>query len=255
MTIKNDSKDGEYIENASKAGLSGKAAKVYVTLLEYKNPLAPKGIVLKTNLHRQYVYDAIHELESKSLIAPVGSGRTIKYIATNPDRLLQDAEKKRLDTLDGVQKLLELYNKTPAGLVEITTGKLAMRESEWKILEESGDNAYLDIIGGAGTVFLDLMGDTMDAHDKLRQEKKIHIRYITSRDDTKYLNTYKHGVVPDYEIRYLENTNDAINICIRPGSVSFNIYDPEIMVLRVKSEAAVISQRALFEILWNVAEK
>jgi hypothetical protein len=201
------------------------------------------------------VYDALHELEGKGLVYTVGEGRVTKYVAANPDRLLQDVERKRLTTLDSVQKLLELYNKTPTGLVEITTGKLAVRESEWKVLEEIPDGGYLDIIGGAGTVFLDFMGDEMNAQDKRRQDKNVHIRYITSRSDTPYLNTYKHGIVPNYDIRYLENITDAINICIRPQSVSFNIYDPEIMVLRIKSEAAVLSQRALFEILWNVASK
>ena len=255
MTLINTSSEDAYIQKASQAGLSGKAAKVYVVLLVHKNPLAPKGIIRATNLHRQYVYDALRELGTKGLIVPLGSGRTIKYVATNPDRLLQDAEKKRLDTLDSVQKLLELYNKTPAGLVEITSGQLAVRESEWKILEGIPDNGYLDMIGGAGTVFLDLMGETMEAHDKLRQDKNVRIRYITSQDDTPYLESYKHGIIPGYEIKFLKNIKDAINICIRPGSVSFNIYDPEIMVVRVKSEEAVASQRALFEILWNVATR
>jgi predicted transcriptional regulator len=255
MTNKIVKSDTDYIEIASKAGLSGKAAKVYVALLEYKNPLAPKNIIIKTNLHRQYVYDALHELEHLGLVSPVGQDRAVKYVATTPNKLLQDAEKKRLDTLDSVQKLLELYNKTPAGLIEITSGKLAVRESEWRILEESPDNAYLDIIGGAGTAFLDLMGDELEAQDKLRQDKKIFIRYITTRGDTTYLNKYRHGDIPLYEVRYLENTNDAINICIRPSSVSFSIYEPEIMILRVKSEAAAASQRALFEILWSVAAK
>lgn len=255
MTNINDSVEQIFLEKASNAGLSGKASKVYVTLLDHKNPLSPKGIILKTNLHRQYVYDAIHELTEKNLISSVGESRSIKYVASNPNRLLQDIEKKRLDTLDSVQKLLELYNKTPEGLVEITTGKLAVRESEWKVIEEQKEGAYLDIIGGAGTVFLDMMGETMAAQDKIRQEKNIYIRYITSKGDTPYLNTYKHGVIPNYEIRYLENITDAINICVRPDGVSFNIYDPETMVLRIKSEAAVLSQKALFEILWNVAAK
>lgn len=253
MTIINDSTEGEYIEKASKAGLSSKASKVYVCLLDYKNPLAPKGIIAKTNLHRQYVYDALHELRGVGLVLPVGKGRAIQYIAASPDKLLQDVEKKRMDTLDGVQKLLELYNTTPAGLVEIISGKIAVCESEWRILESMNDGDYLDIIGGAGTSFLDLMSGTISEYEKLHQEKNIKFRYITSRSDTQYLNASAEGLASGREIRYLENINDSINLCIRPGSVSFNIYDPEVMVLRVKSEAAVISQRALFEILWSVA--
>lgn len=256
MTIKNRQVNNEYIEKASRAGLSGKAASVYVALLEYKDPIAPKGLILKTNLHRQYVYNAIHELTQKGLVSQVGGGRTVKYVATNPSRLLQDVEKKRLETLDSVQKLLELYNKTPAGLVEIVTGALAVRESEWNTTEAQPEKGgYLDLVGGAGTSFLDMMGETIYAHEELRRSKNIKVRYITSREDIDFHSQYREGNTPYYEVRYLKDINDAINISIRPESVSFNIYDPEVMVVRVKSEAAVTSQRALFEILWNVAER
>lgn len=46
-----------------------------------------------------------------------------------------------------------------------------------------------------------------------------------------------------------------MNVSIRPNGVSFDIYEPEILTVTVKSESAVASQRALFEILWNIAEK
>jgi hypothetical protein len=42
-------------------------------------------------------------------------------------------------------------------------------------------------------------------------------------------------------------------VAIRPESVSFYIYEDDTVVVRVKSLAAVASQRALFEVLWNVA--
>lgn len=256
MTINNSLKNNEYIEKAAQAGLSGKASIVYVALLEYKNPIAPKGLISKTNLHRQYVYDAIHELIQKNLVSQVGEGRTVKYVATSPNKLLQDAEKTRLETLDSVQKLLELYNKTSAGLVEIATGAIAVRESELNITEAQPETGgYLDLIGGAGTSFIDMMGGAIDTYEDLRRSRNIKVRYITSREDTAFHKQYREENTPNFEVRYLKNINDAINICIRPESVSFNIYDPEVMVVRVKSEAAVTSQRALFEILWNVAEK
>ena len=46
---------------------------------------------------------------------------------------------------------------------------------------------------------------------------------------------------------------NIVNVVIRPNSVSFDIYKPEIMTVRVKDSAAVMSQRALFEVLWNAA--
>ena len=254
MTNKISSNLDEYIHSGSTVGLSAKASLVYITLLDAGIPLTPKAVIVHSHLHRQYVYDALHELAEKRLIVTIGKGRMVKYTACSPDKILQEIEKKRLDVLDSVQTLMKLYTKSPAGMVEVVTGTLAVRESEWKMTEEiPEDNGYIDLIGGAGSSFMTMMGETMEAHENLRRSKKIKVRYITSRDDITFHTRYKEEVTPFYEVRYLENINDAINICIRPGSVSFNIYDPEVMVVRVRSEAAVASQRALFEILWNVA--
>src|SRR5579872_1672074 len=79
----------DYLQSAVKTGLSAKAASVYVTLLEAGTPLRPKAIILRTSLHRQYVYDALHELEERRLVVSVGAKRAIKYQAASPDHLLQ----------------------------------------------------------------------------------------------------------------------------------------------------------------------
>ena len=134
MTNKISSKSNQYLKSASKAGLSGKASVVYVCLLDSGKALTPKNIITFTKLHRQYVYDAIHELEEKGLIISEGLGKTIKYLAGSPDKILLDIEKKRIETLDSVASLMNLYNKSPAGVVEIISGSVACIESEFKML-------------------------------------------------------------------------------------------------------------------------
>jgi hypothetical protein len=46
---------------------------------------------------------------------------------------------------------------------------------------------------------------------------------------------------------------NIVNICVRPRSVTFNIYQPEIMSIHIRNESTVVSQKALFEALWKVA--
>jgi predicted DNA-binding transcriptional regulator len=251
MTQELSSKLDHYIKSAGVAGLSGKASSVYVILLDAGKALSPKAIITKTHLHRQYVYDAIHELLDRRLISPIGSKKMIKYAATSPDKILQEVEMKRIQALDSVQTLMKLYNKSPEGLIEVISGSQAVIESELKLLEEeSCEGDYLDIIGGAGMHFVRLFEGRIEEYEKLRAEKKIKLRYIGSGEDVEHnkLQSIKN------ESKKIEGIKDIVNICIRPQSVSFQIYVPEVLTVRVRNEAAVASQRALFEVLWNIAK-
>ncbi|MEO6536165.1 MAG: hypothetical protein ABIT47_00595 [Candidatus Paceibacterota bacterium] len=248
--IKTEKQNTAYIQSALKAGLSAKAAGVYVALLEAGVAISPKTIILRSGLHRQYVYDGIKELQERDLILSVGKDRAIKYSAVNPDKLVQEVEKQRIDTLDSVQSLMQLYDKSPAGVVEIIRGNRAVIESELKILEEAKEGDFLDIIGGAGMQWVSLFEGRIEEWEALRQEKKVKLRYIGGGEDVRH---NREESVIENESRSIPGIGDIVNISIRPDSVSFNIYQPEVMTIRVKNPAAVESQRALFEVLWNAA--
>ncbi len=251
MTIHNKNKSHEnYVESALKTGLSAKASCVYVSLLDVGTPLSPKAIITRTTLHRQYVYDALKELLHLRLIMIVGEKRSVKYQAVSPEKMMKDVEQKRLETLDGVQTLMKLYDKSPAGVVDVIRGTQACIDYELKMLQEAKPGDYLDIIGGAGMRFVELFAERVDAWETLREKKKIVLRYIGSGDDVIHNKTQSHI---KNESRSIPGIGNIVNICIRPDSVSFNIYEPEIMTVRVKNVEAVVSQRALFEVLWGVA--
>jgi len=252
MTIKSKSlTTATYIESALKTGLSTKASSVYVALLDAGVVLSPKKIITLTSLHRQYVYDALKELLHLRLIMIVGEKRLVKYQAVSPDRMLKDVEQKRLDTLDGVQALMKLYDKSPAGIVEIIRGTTACVAYEFKLLEDAKSGDTLDIIGGAGMRFVELFQEQAEVWEKMRAEKKIALRYIGSGDDVVH-NKTKSSI--KNESRTIPGIGDIVNVCIRKDSVTFNIYEPEVLTVRVKNEAAVFGQKALFEVLWNVAK-
>ena len=251
MTIIKNQPAHNLIENGLKAGLSAKAAAVYVSLLETGIPLSPKGIIIRSRLHRQYVYDALRELQDKRLIVTSGQKRRIKYAATSPDRLAQDAEKNRLDALEGVRSLMKLYDRSPAGIVEVIRGGEAVVADELLQLRESRQGDFLDIVGGAGMRWVELYGERVQEWEALRKEKSIKLRYIGCGEDVRY--NQEESII-EHESKLISGIGDIVNVSIRPESVSFNIYEPEVITVRVKNTAAVASQRALFEILWNVAK-
>lgn len=238
-------------DSALKAGLSAKGAAVYSSLLESGVPLSPKNIVGRTKMHRQYVYDGLKELEEKRLIVVSGEKRRIKYGAASPDKLLQEAEKRRIDVLDSVQNLMKLYDRSPAGVVEVIRGSQAVIDDELQLLRQAKQNDFLDIVGGAGMNWVRLFEDRIEEWEKLRKEKNIKLRYIGSGEDVEH--NRKESVIEN-ESRAIPGIGNIVNVSIRPESVSFNIYEPEIMTVRVKNAGAVKSQRALFEVLWAVAK-
>jgi hypothetical protein len=251
MTDINKESQNAHLHSALKTGLSAKAASVYVALLEVGLPLSPKNLIIKTGLFRQYVYDALHELEGRHLVVQTAKGRAAKYQAASPDRLGKEAEKHRLDALEGVQNLMKIYDRSPAGLVEIIRGSKATVESELQLLREAREGDFLDVVGGAGMHWVNLFGERVEEWEALRKEKNIKLRYIGGEEDVKY---NKEKSIIEHESRMIAGIGEIVNVAIRPESVSFNIYEPEVVTVRVKNPEAVVSQRALFDILWGVAK-
>ena len=145
---------------------------------------------------------------------------------------------------------MKLYDRSPAGVVEVIRGSRAAIESEFQMLQSAKQGDFLDIIGGAGMSFVELFEGRIEEWEELRKEKGVKLRYIGTDDDVRH---NREVSIIENESRVIPGIGNIVNICIRPGSVSFNIYEPEIVTVRVRNEAAVASQRALFEVLWNVA--
>lgn len=241
----------DYLQSAEQAGLSPKEALVYTILLEAGMPLSSKALIARARIHRQYVYDALESLLLRRLVVRSGEDKKVRYHATSPDRLLQEAEKKRLDALAGVTELMRVYDRSPAGVVEVLRGSKACIESEFVEMVAAKRGDFLDIVGGAGMQFVDLFGGRVSDWEEMRKEKGIQVRYIGSGDDVVHNKT---ASIIQNESRMIPGIGQIVNVCIRPESVSFNIYEPEVLTVRVRSREAVASQRALFEILWGVAK-
>jgi hypothetical protein len=98
--------------------------------------------------------------------------------------------------------------------------------------------------------FVKLFAGRLEEWEALRKEKNIKLRYIGSGSDVKHNKT---SIIQN-ESRKINDIENIVNISIRPGSVTFNIYEPEILSVHIKNEATIISQRALFEVLWKIAK-
>ena len=119
------------------------------------------------------------------------------------------------------------------------------------MLEAAEVGDWLDIVGGGGMNFVKLFQGRIEEWEALRKKNKVKLRYIGCGEDVEH---NKSASVIENESRTIEGIGDIVNVCIRPESVSFNIYEPEIVTVRVRSREAVVSQRVLFEVQWKVAK-
>ena len=146
---------------------------------------------------------------------------------------------------------MKLYDRSPAGIVEVIRGSEASIESEFSMIEAANKGDFLDIVGGAGMQFVNLFAGRIEEWEALRKKKQVTLRYIGSGEDVEH----NRSASPiKNESRSIPGIGDIVNVCIRPESVSFNVYEPEIVTVRVRSKEAVTSQRALFEVLWKIAK-
>jgi sugar-specific transcriptional regulator TrmB len=254
MTINNQNKNKGFIESAMDLGLSSKAAMVYVRLLEAKKAIAPIVLINITKIHRQYVFDALRELQQKELVETIGHGRGVKYLAHTPQLAIKHFEEQRLNALEGAKHLMSLFKKTPHGVIEIIEGGEMVVAGELALMNNQKKGDWLDIVGGAGTSFVELFGNRFTEYEQARKRVKCKIRYIGTASDIQFNKETTIKDRFDYEIRYLDNIDNIINICVRPDSVSFNMYAPEPIAIRIKNPETVASQKALFDILWKVAK-
>ena len=145
---------------------------------------------------------------------------------------------------------MKLYDRSPAGVVEVIRGSQAVIDSELTMLRDAKQDDFLDIVGGAGMNWVKLFEGRIPEWEALRKEKNIKLRYIGTGEDVRH---NRQESIIENESRVILNIGNIVNVSIRPDSVSFNIYEPEVVTVRVKNVSAVASQRALFEVLWNIA--
>jgi len=114
------------------------------------------------------------------------------------------------------------------------------------MLHDAEKEDFLDIVGGAGMNFVELFDGRIEEWEALRCEKEIKLRYIGAGEDVEH---NKNESIIKNDSRTIPGICYIVNVSIRPDSVSFNFYVPEVMIVRVRNRDVVKSQQALFEVL------
>ena len=126
-------------ETLKKLGLEDKEAKVYITLLKYRECTATT-ISEKTHLDRTLMYQITNKLIDKGLASFVIKNNVKYFIAANPKKLLEDLKDKEKNLTDVMPQLLAMTKfDEKETKVEVYRGKEGLRTILKDILRTGKD--------------------------------------------------------------------------------------------------------------------
>lgn len=240
-------------ESLLSLGFTVKEASVYMYLLEKGMEVGGSKIALGTNLHRQYVYNALQKLVNQGLVEEVAHGKLSKYKAFAPKELEKIAKRRLLETEDAV-KLLERFSKAGHQQEsEVLFGLRDLVEHEYQFEDnaELGEKQY--IIGGNGDAFIDIMEDHYSRLKQLDEKKKIVTYYIGSKKD-KADEKLHLGRESRYHMRYLEKMPEGImHMVVRKDRVCFFSFLNPPTIHIIKSPIVAENYKQFFMMLWEMS--
>ncbi|TSC79273.1 MAG: Transcriptional regulator TrmB [Parcubacteria group bacterium Gr01-1014_29] len=243
----------EILQNLEILGLSEKEAAVYVSLLR-QGEVGSSKIIKETELHGQYVYQALGSLEEKGLVQhAIRRGRK-KFSAKSPQVLTRLIDQQKVIADSVAIKLQEMMILPPDQRFEVFQGRESYVAHEFELLEQQQDGSELLVIGGAGDKFNEMMGERLQEYALLQVKKNISIRYIGSEGQRAGMPEM-HGHRKLFESRYLPGLfTGQVNTNVWLDCLGFNIFGEPVTRFTIWSPVVAGSYRQFFETLWKLAK-
>jgi sugar-specific transcriptional regulator TrmB len=251
----NKNLDKKIFSNLEKLGLSSKESEVYLYLMARDGEVGTSKIIQSTGLHGQYVYTALDSLERMGLVKHVIKNGRKKWSGTPPSRIESLVDEKRIIANQVKDSLELLFKKSSGQEFEVFQGEDQFVTHEISMLEEAPENGTIDIIGGDGDKFQELLGEEKRSYNKLGLDKKIMIRFIGTQEQEEYLKQVK--VTREYfDFRIMPGFNKSnISTSIHSHAILFQIYGNPVFVFKIKSEEITNGYRTFFNSLWELCKK
>ncbi len=243
------------LKNLEKLGLTEKESLIYVYLLGRSVEVGSSKIVTATSLHGQYVYDALGSLEGKGLVKHVIKNGRKKWSASPLNRLESLVEEKRIIANDVKDVLEKISIHQHEQEFEVYQGEDQFVTHELQMVEEAEIDSWRDIIGGQGSRFAEVLGETRELYNQKSTEKRIKTRFIGTMEQYEYLKETKVSR-PNFDYRIMPGFHtSAVSTTIYPNAVLFQIYGSPILVFKIRSKIIASNYKTFFESLWGLCSK
>lgn len=247
--------DRHLLKNLEKLGLTEKEARIYIYLVGRTAEIGSSKIVNATGLHGQYVYTALESLQNKGLVKHVIKNGRKKWSANPPTRIESLIEEKRIVANSVRDTLEKIFAHQHEQEFEVYQGEDQFVANEFQMIEEAEQNSFIDIIGGEGSTFRELLGENRRLYNEKSIGKNITVRFIGTNDQKGYLEKTKNSR-PNFDFRIMPGFNkSSVSTSIFPKHIQFQIYGDPVLVFKIKNERVAQDYRTFFESLWTLCAK
>ena len=237
-----------------KFDLSPTASKVYLALLDLGKASADK-IAKKAGMYKANTYDALAKLEEVGLITSLIEQNKRFFVSTNPeklDQIIEERKQKEIAKAEELKKelnqtlpqLLARYNRTKdKDVFEIYKGKKAYKSVINEIVKENPK-----IWKGFGNFQI----QELFPLEFERWFKKIQISLFSTKTGVVVKRMGEAKKITKVEVKWLpEDVYMPIVWVIFGENVLIVIYEPEIVVLRIKSKQITQTFSNQFGYFWG----
>lgn len=239
------------IKSLEGLGLNEKEARVYMALLP-RQDTGTSNLIRATGLHGQFVYQALDRLEALGLAKHVVERGRKKFSASSPARILSLVEEKKLSAQATVRQLEGMFAGKHEQSFEVYQGQSAFIAHELELLRSMPDDGVICVLGGGGDKYVALMGEEMDEYERLRIEKRVMVRYLSTAGNHTYLSIMAQAR-KYFEYRVLPEVAPGVDTDIIGNKVVFQLYGDPIVSFTFINQEVAAGYRRFFEVLWNLS--
>jgi len=236
-------------------GLHRYQVRVYLALLELGASNAGP-IVKKTNLHREFVYNALDALELKGLVSYAVRRNRRLYQAASPSVLLQH-ERSRLAELENfLPQLIKLQQSERDRLeVRVCYGKEEFFRNLEAVAQSAsrGDKIMRIVGGGRGDDFTELLSGRERAYDDLVKQLGVRKRMVGPADlSERFCRRFCSG--GEHRLRLVAHELSSPTYTrITDEMTTIEIYAKEVMIIQILNRAVAGAFLDHFNVLWKRA--
>ncbi len=228
-------------------GLTPKEVDVYLTLL-ISGESSITEVMSKAHVSRKSIYEILQKLLDKGLVSYVVKDNKKRFVAVNPERLVDIIKEKERNLQNLLPELLKKYKENKKEVnIQVFTGTEGMKTVSNNILK-LGKTFY--VLANEGKIFA-FLKYYMPQFLRQKEKMKIYSKIIYSESFRK-----KNMQVPLSEARYVSDKfSSPISLAIYDDNVNILIFSENPIAIHIQSKEISKSFMNYFNLMWSIGKK
>lgn len=234
-------------------GLTKNEAKVYEALVKF-GPCKAGLIIIKLDIHRNLVYQALESLVNKGYATKVTKGNVWHFQITDPKSLLTGFKQKERILTQVIEQIQTFHHKTDQQIV-VYEGIDSYR-NYWLDSLERIPEGTIDYAVGAPTneAWIKLLGSSYKDYLKLRIKKKIKwktVHFKITVSERRMLKQYPE--LTEYRL-WPRDTEVMGNFNIIHDTVILHAITEPLRIIEIRDKDLIKVFKNYFDMMWEKSE-